>query len=361
MKMRENVPISELTTMRLGGNARYVIEVNEPNDIVEAVNFAKEQGLPTWVMGTGANTIGRDAGFDGIILLNRISGIFMKVDKDYIAPEELTFEKKQELGDEITLVGMSGEAWDDFVKVACELGYTGIEAMSMIPGTVGAAPVQNIGAYGQEIAEVIERVEAFDFREEKFVTLDKSEMQMGYRHTRFNVGEDAGRFMIISVAVKLKKGELRPPFYNSLQKYIDEHNVTDFSPINIRKMVMEIRSEKLPDPKFVASAGSFFKNVYVDQKGADEAEEKGIPVRRDVKGRGKLNSGWLIEQCGMKGAEMFGFKVSDKAALVLINEGAQSYADLAKARAKIVDAVQEKFGYILEQEPVEIPSKEDEK
>lgn len=354
MKIRENVPISELTTMRLGGDARYVVEAAEPSNIEEAVSFAKERDLPLWVMGGGANTIGRDGGFDGVILLNRIRGIFVKVGEDYVAPEDLTAMQKQNLGEEVTLVGMGGEVWDDFVKVASELGYTGIEAMSMIPGTVGAAPVQNIGAYGQDMAKVIESVEAFDFRASKLVEINKSEMQMGYRHTRFNFGEDAGRFVIISVTVKLKKGELKPPFYNSLQRYIDEHRVTDFSPMNIRKMVMEIRGDKLPDPLKVASAGSFFKNVYVDKAGADKAEKKGIPVWRDAEGKGKINSGWLIEQCGLKGAELFGFRVSDKAALVLINENAKSYADLAKARAKIIDAVQEKYGYTLEQEPVEI-------
>lgn len=361
MKMRENVPISELATMRLGGNARYVAEAMELEDITEAITFAKEHDLPFWIMGSGANTIGHDEGFNGVVILNRIRGIFVKIGDDYIALEDLTLEQKIKLGDEITLVGMGGEVWDDFVKAACELGYTGIETMSVIPGTVGAAPVQNIGAYGQEIAAVIESVEAFDLREEKFVTIDKTDMKMGYRCTRFNCGEDAGRFIIVSVTVRLKKGQLKPPFYNSLQRYIDEHNETDFSPINIRKMVMEIRREKLPDPDYVASAGSFFKNVYVDKVGADEAEAKGIPVRRDAEGRGKLNSGWLIEQCGLKGAEMFGFKVSDKAALVLINEKAKSYADLAKARAKIIGAVREKFGYTLEQEPVEIPSKGDKK
>lgn len=359
MNIRENVPISGLVTMRLGGSAKYVAEVTELDDIVKAIRFAKERDLPFWVMGSGANTIGRDAGFDGVVILNQIRGIFVKVGEDYIAQEDLTLEQKIELGDEIALVGMGGEVWDDFVKVACELGYTGIEAMSMISGTVGAAPVQNIGAYGQEIAKVIESVEAFDLREEKFVTLDRSEMRMGYRCTRFNCGEDAGRFLITSITVRLKRGEMEPPFYNSLQRYIDEHGETDFSPTNIRRMVSEIRSDKLPDPKYVASAGSFFKNVYVDKKGADEAEKKGIPVWRDTEGKGKINSGWLIEQCGLKGEEFYGFKVSDKAALVLINKNAKSYADLAKARAKIVDAVKEKFGYILEQEPVEIPSKED--
>ena len=361
MQIRENELISKLTTMRLGGRARYLIELTTSTDILEAVVFAQEKNLPIWIMGSGANTIGKDEGFDGIILLNKIRGISVLCGDEFTEVKNLAEHNRIELENEIVLKGMSGEGWDDFVKIACELGYSGIEAMSMIPGTLGAAPVQNIGAYGQDIASVIENVEAFDMRERKFITLDKSEMKMGYRHTRFNFGEDAGRFLITAVTVRLKKGEMKPPFYNSLQRYIDEHNETDFSPMNIRKMVTEIRSDKLPDPKYVASAGSFFKNIYVDKKGADEAEKKSIPVWRDAEGKGKINSGWLIEQCGLKGMEMFGFKVSDKAALVLINEKAKGYADLAKARARIVGAVKEKFGYVLEQEPVEISSEGDEK
>lgn len=125
----------------------------------------------------------------------------------------------------------------------------------MIPGTVGAAPVQNIGAYGQDLAQVVESVEAYDTKTSEIITLAPPQMNMGYRTTRFNTGEDAGRFFIISVAVKLRRGELTPPFYNSLQRYIDEHGVTDFSPMSIRKMVCEIRDKKLPDPDKVASAG----------------------------------------------------------------------------------------------------------
>ena len=330
--------ISGLTTMRLGGAARFVLEVESKDDVVEAFRFAEERGLPVWMMGGGANTLGHDEGFPGVVILNRLRGI----------------EIVREENGEMVLRGMGGEIWDDFVKFACERGYSGIEAMSMIPGTLGAAPVQNIGAYGQDIAQVIESVEAFDTQTGEFVTLGKDEMNMSYRHTRFNTGEDAGRFFIVAVTVKLKEGELEPPFYNSLQKYIDEHGETDFSPKNIRKMVSEIRSEKLPDPEKVASAGSFFKNVYVDKAGADAAEAQGIPLWRNEDGSGKINSGWLVEACGLKGKAMRGIRVSDKAALVLINESAKSYADLAAAREEIVGAVAEKFGLVLEQEPVEM-------
>lgn len=352
MEIRENVPISELTTMRLGGAARFVIEVSTPEEIPEVYAFARERNLPVWVMGGGANTIGHDAGFDGVILLNKISGIKADVDGkwkdlDKIVPEDL--------GEILTITAGAGEVWDDVVQMTSELGYSGIEAMSAIPGTVGAAPVQNIGAYGQDIAQVIESVQAYDTQEKKLVTLEKSEMNLGYRHTRFNYGEDAGRFIITYVTIKLKKDELKPPFYNSLQARIDLSHETNFAPANIRRLVMEIRSDKLPDPKFVASAGSFFKNVILDKLGADEAEARGIPVWRKADGSGKINSGWLIEQCGLKGAELYGFKVSDKAALVLINESTRTYADLAKARSEIVEKVRKKFGFTLEQEPVEIP------
>lgn len=352
MEMRENVPIAELTTMRLGGAARFVMEVSTPEEIPEVYAFARERNLPVWVMGGGANTIGHDAGFDGVILLNKISGIEAEVDGKW---KDLNKIAPEDLGETLTIAAGAGEVWDDVVRITSELGYSGIEAMSAIPGTVGAAPVQNIGAYGQDMAQVVENVQTYDLQTGKMVTLKKSEMDLGYRHTRFNFGEDAGRFIITQVTLKLKKGELKPPFYNSLQARIDLYHETNFAPANIRRLVMEIRSEKLPDPKFVASAGSFFKNVLLDKLGADEAEARGIPVWRNADGSGKINSGWLIEQCGLKGAELYGFKVSDKAALVLINENAETYADLAKARSEIVAKVRKKFGFTLEQEPVEIP------
>lgn len=352
MQIREHVPIASLTTMRLGGNARYVISAKTPEDVAKAYVFAKAHNLPVWVMGGGANTIGRDEGFPGVILLNEIKGIFVKQDDSFVTINKVSHTK---LGAELILRGMGGEVWDDFVKVACELGYSGIEALSMIPGTLGAAPVQNIGAYGQEISQVIMSVEAYDTKTSEVVVIETPDMNMSYRKSRFNHGEDAGRFMILSVTVKLRRGELSQPFYNSLERYIEKYHETNFSPNNIRRMICEIRADKLPDPKFVASAGSFFKNVFVDKNDVEEAEAKGIPVWRCTDGNGKINSGWLIEQCGLKGKEMFGFKVSDKAALVLINESAKSYHDLDQARQTIIDAVREKFGYTLGQEPVEMP------
>ncbi len=338
MKIRKNVKISELTTMRLGGAARFVIEVESPEEVKKAFDFARERSLPTFALGGGANTIGHDEGFDGVIILNRIKGI------------EVIDETDQNL----IIRGMGGEIWDDVVQFTSEKGWSGIEALTDIPGTLGAAPVQNIGAYGQDVAQVIEKVEAFDTETNQMATILPTEMGMGYRKTIFNHGPNAGRYFIVAVTLKLHKNRMTPPFYTSLQNYVDEHQVTDFSPMNIRLMVRKIRASKLPDPKSLASSGSFFKNVMLSDVEADTAEARGIQVYRGQNGKNQINSGWLIEQAGLKGQEFFGMRVSDKAALILINENAKSYADLARARQYIIDTVKEKFGFTLEQEPVEI-------
>ena len=340
MKIRENIPISTLTTMRLGGNARFVIDIENVDDIKEAYASAEDKNLPVYVLGKGANTIGHDEGFDGVILINKLRGI----------------EILKEEGDEILLKGMGGEVWDDFVDFACEKGYSGIEAMSAIPGTLGAAPVQNIGAYGQEAAQAIEEAEAFDSLLSEIHVIKKDDMKLEYRKSIFNSGEDAGRYFIVSVTVRLKRGELKPPFYTSLQRYVDEHNETDFSPKNIRRMIKKVRANKLPDPDVEASAGSFFKNIYLSDEEVEKAKKEGILVWREH-GKNLVNSGWLIEEAGLKGKVFHGMKVSDKAALILINESAKSYADLAAARAEIIKIIEDKFSYKLEQEPVEIPER----
>lgn len=339
MLIRENVPISTLTTMRLGGDARYVIEISELSDIPEAYKFAAEKKLPTFVLGGGANTIGRDDGFNGVILLNRLKGI----------------EVISETSDEVVVRAMGGENWDEFVGYVCERGYSGIECLSKIPGTVGAAPVQNIGAYGQDISQVLESVEVYDRETHELIVLGASELKMEYRSTIFNNGPLVSRYFIVAATFVLENEErLRPPFYNSLQKYIDEHNETDFSPANLRKMVSAIRAEKLPDPNVEASAGSFFKNIFVSDTESADATAKGLKVWEKSDGRKMINSGFLIEGAGLKGAKMHGFKVSEKAALILINESAKSYADLDAARSEIRKKVQEKYGFYLEQEPVEV-------
>ena len=335
MNIREDVPISTLTTMRLGGAARYVIDIDKVEDLSQAYAFAKEKNLPVYVLGSGSNIIGRDGGFNGVILVCKLTGMgILREEKDEV----------------VQLYSYSGELLDDFVTYGTEMGYSGMEALSAIPGTAGAAPVQNVGAYGQDISQSLVEVEVFDTKTGEIKTLPKDQLELSYRHSIFNHGELVGRYFITKVVVELHKGHLTPPFYNSLQAYIDEHSIIDFSPDSIRQCVRAVRESKLPDPELIASSGSFFKNVYLSPEEAAGAEAAGIPVWDG----GKVPSGWLIEHAGLKGQEFHGMRVSDKAALVLINESAKSYADLAAARAEIIKIVKDKFGFTLEQEPMEL-------
>ncbi len=332
MKILENIPLSTLTTMRLGGPARYVIEIDDPTEILEAYKFAESKNLPVFVLGGGANTIAKDAGFDGVILRFTKTGIILSA------------------GDRITV--FAGEPWDNVVAFACDKNFTGIEALSKIPGLTGAAPVQNIGAYGQEIADTLVSAEVYDSKDQAFKTLQKIDFGFSYRKSILNTVEK-GRYFVISITLELKKGEMSHPFYNSIEKYITEHHITDFSPKSIRQIVSTIRADKLPDPKKIPSAGSFFKNIYLTAEEAKKAEQKGYPVYHGHDGY-KINSGWLIDEAGFKGKLLHGIRVNEKASLVLINESANSYSDLAGARTEIINTIQEKFGYTLEQEPVEI-------
>lgn len=364
LKIEENVPIRNLVTMRIGGPARFVITVTSKEEIPEAYQFAKERNLPVCILGGGANTFAKDEGFDGVIILDRIMGI-SEVERPEIecSDGESSNGKSSEGGDIAYFKAYGGEQWDDLVTYVSERGYSGIEAMAGIPGTAGAAPVQNIGAYGQEVTQVIVSVDAYDTKTGEFVVIPASEMKMSYRKSIFNSGENVGRYFIYATTVRVKKGQLNPPFYRSLQAYVDEHHETDFSPLNIARMVKAVRNSKLPDPEKIASAGSFFKNVYLTDEEADEAEARGIQVWRNAKEVGPdspekrtnlVNSGWLLEEAGLKGKVFHGMKVSEKAALILINEDAKTYADLAAAREEIANIVFEKFGFRIEQEPDEI-------
>ncbi len=359
MRINENILISSLTTMRLGGPARYVIEIEKPDDIPKAYNFAHKNNLPVFILGYGANTIGHDEGFEGVIIINRMCGIELLSEgvaalegdpKMFCEAKILGREKSRQ--DPLHIKIMGGEYWDNVVAFACERGLTGIEALSKIPGLAGAAPVQNIGAYGQEIADTLVEIEVYDTATNTFKTLQKSDLHFSYRKSLLNTTEK-GRYFVISITLALKKGQMPRPFYNSIERYIAENNCTDFTPQGIREIVSKIRADKLPDPLTTPSAGSFFKNIYLNDEEARLAEQKGYPVYRGHDGN-KINSGWLIEQAGFKGALLHGIRVNDKAALVLINESAKSYQDLASARSEIVNKVYDKFGYRLEQEPEEI-------
>lgn len=363
MRVNENILISSLTTMRLGGPARYVLECETLQDVSDAYGFARQFNMPTFVLGYGANTIGHDEGFNGVIIINRMKGITELSSERVTDMEgfprssqarsaERTSREGNVRQDPLRIKVMGGEYWDNVVEYACRRGLTGIEALSKIPGLAGAAPVQNIGAYGQEISDTLVSIDVYDSATGTFKTLMRDELQFSYRKSLLNTTEK-NRYFVISVTLELAPGQMERPFYNSIEKYLTEHDLADTSPMGIRNIVSIIRADKLPDPLEKASAGSFFKNIYLDEAATEAAEAKGYPVYRGKDGN-KINSGWLIEKVGLKGKLLHGIRVSDKAALVLINESAKSYNDLAAARGKITSQVYDEFGYWLEQEPVEI-------
>lgn len=348
--------------MRLGGLAKYVIEIEQPSEIPQAYSFAAQNNLPLFILGYGANTIGHDEGFPGVIIINRMRGIsdITSSGQDSFSEDRklgrtpLSVSEEKESGHPSVIIKiMGGEYWDNVVAYTCDKNLTGIEALSKIPGLAAAAPVQNIGAYGQEIADVLTSVDVYDTVSGTFKTLTHSDLGFSYRKSILNTTE-RGRYFVISITLQLSTGQMPRPFYNSIEDYITKHHITDFSPQSIRDIVSTIRADKLPDPAQVASSGSFFKNIYLTSAEAEVAEDKGYPVHRGHDGN-KISSAWLIEQVGLKGQLLHGMRVSSTAPLVLINESAKSYSDLAKARGEIIGKVYDKFGYWLEQEPVEIP------
>lgn len=341
MDIHTAIPLRNYTTMRLGGPARFMVEIHTPADAQEIIQRAHEQNLPWFVLGGGSNVVARDDGFDGIVIRNRIPGF------DVINQSE---------GRTTIKIG-AGELWDDVVKRTVDMNLSGIEAMSAIPGTAGAAPVQNIGAYGQEIADTLVSLEAYDTQADAFITLQNDDCNFTYRSSIFREAQ-AGRYIITSITLGLYAQAPKPPFYAAVQTYLDEHTITIYTPQVIRDAVMNIRFIKLPNPAEHPNTGSFFKNAIIEQWQFDELQKRfegiDIPTYKMPDGSIKVPTGWLIEQAGYKGELLHGMRVHDKNCLVLINESASGYADLAAARDEIISTIRDDFRIQITQEPLEI-------
>jgi UDP-N-acetylmuramate dehydrogenase len=339
MDIHRNIPLKNYLTMRLGGNARFMTVAHTTEDIATICSKAHSQGLKIFILGGGSNSLASDAGFDGIVIRNAIKGVS-------ILAEDAS---------SMTIEFGAGEIWDKAVQFTVEHSLSGIEALSAIPGTVGAAPVQNIGAYGQELADTFVSLNAYDTEANQYITLTNEQCQFAYRHSIFR-GSASGRYVITSVTLKLYKAAPSPPFYKALQDYFDNHNTTIFTPTIVREAVTAIRSDKLPDPTDQPNTGSFFKNAIIEQWQRDELLKKypDMPSYDLGNKTFKIPTGWLIEQTGLKGSLLHGIRVHKKNALVLINETATSYEDLAAARSTIIGAVRDTFRITIEQEPLEI-------
>ncbi len=325
--------------MKLGGPAKYMAEARAVADVATICREAKSKNLPIFVIGDGSNLIGHDDGYNGVILRVRIPG----------------FEVIADDNDTISIKIGGGENWDEVVKRTVELKLSGIEAMSGIPGTAGATPVQNVGAYGQEIADTLVSVEAYDITNDKSVTLSNDDCGFSYRHSIFR-GVSTGRYVITSITLKLSKKPTEPPFYDSLQKYLDEMGVKTYGPSVIRDAVLTIRKSKIPDPKQFPCSGSFFKNAIVETWQLDDlrAIDPKIPLFAMGDGKYKIPAGYLLDKAGLKGKIFHGMRVYDKNALILINESANSYNNLVAARNEITGIVMGIFHIQLQQEPLEI-------
>jgi len=337
MDIHTNIPLKNYLTMKLGGNAHFMANASTPEDIAQLYKNAKSQNLSVVMLGGGSNLLTTDDGFDGLVIRNNLKGI----------------EILEDTASATTIKFAAGENWDAAVALIVDRGLTGVEALSSIPGTVGAAPVQNIGAYGQELADTFVSLEAYDSIDDRFVSLTLADCGFAYRHSIFR-GEFAGRYAITSVTLQLFKSAPQPPFYKALQDYFNANNISLFTPKIIRDAVSIIRADKLPDPTIKPNTGSFFKNAVVEKWHLDELlkDYPDMPHYDFGDKTYKVPTGWLIEQAGFKGKVLHGIRINEKNCLVLINESATSFANLAAARDEIIGSVRDQFRIAIQQEPL---------
>jgi UDP-N-acetylmuramate dehydrogenase len=344
MNIQTDVALRDYSTMRLGGSGKYLVEIHERAEIEEAVAWAVEHQVPPLMIGDGSNIVWRDEGFEGLLLVNKIMG----------------YQEFPEDDTNVYVTIGAGENWDSVVQRTVNANLTGIEALSLVPGTAGATPIQNVGAYGQEIAQTLVSVEAYDLHTRSFLTIPAADCAFGYRTSRFKTF-DRDRFMISSLTLHLMKQNPTPPFYRALGEYLaTRHHGKTYTPDDIRKAVIDIRTRKLPDPAKVANNGSFFANPIISSSLLVEIQNDfpDIPHWPTADPNAvKIPAAWLIEQAGFKDIhdEETGMATWKTQPLVLVNEHAKTTADLMKFKQQIVDAVASKFRITLEQEPEILP------
>ena len=339
-QIREDVLLAPFTTLGIGGPARYFAVATAEEHVAAAVAWARERGRRLFVLGGGSNLLVRDTGFDGLVLQMKIGGT-------------------ESCGEGCLSVG-AGESWDGFVDDAIGLGLAGVECLAGVPGSVGGTPVQNVGAYGQEVAETIESVRAFDRETMVWVEIDKAECRFRYRESLFNTDEP-GRYIVTRVRFQLRPGGEPNLRYADLQRrFVGTERPTL---AEVARTVREIRREKgmllvEGDPD-CRSAGSFFKNPVVNVEVLERValavgmEESKVPHWPAGEGRIKLPAAWLLEHAGfVKGYGDGLARISSRHTLALTNRGGATCADLERLQMEIVNSVRARFEITLEREPV---------
>ena len=337
MRTIESAPIGEYTTFRLGGRVRVLFHAESEADIMECAREAKRRNLPLVILGEGSNVIFKGDAVEVAVAKMELKG-FSVLSEDNASTS--------------IMVG-AGERWDDVVARTVDMGLAGIEAMSAIPGTAGATPVQNVGAYGQEIRDTLVSVRAYDTRADQFVALSNQNCKFGYRDSIFRSSEK-GRYIIASVVLRLSKGKPTIPKYPDLERHFAEKHISTPTVQEIREAVIAIRRAKLPDPKVTWNAGSFFKNPVLRTDDVEHLKRicPDVPTYPAEKGMTKVSAGWLIERAGLKGKDFGRIRVYERNALVLVNKGDATYSDLLTAQELITREIRERFGVALESEPV---------
>lgn len=332
MTIQKNISLKEYNTFHVEASAKYFCEVN---DLIELESlfaddrFRDEKKL---ILGGGSNIL-FTKDFNGIVIKNNIGGI------------EVISEDQESI---LIKVG-AGNDWDEFVEYTVSSGFNGLENLSLIPGTVGASPIQNIGAYGVEVKDVIETVNGFDLEDFKEKTFTNSECRFDYRDSIFK-SELKNKFMVTSVVFNLSKDGKVKSNYEAIKNYISEKNIREITPSEIRKAVIEIRKSKLPDPQEIGNAGSFFRNPVITKEKFESVKSK-YPDLRGYKVNDnsiKISAGWLIEKCGLKGKRSKDVEIYDKQALVIVNYGSASGIEIKNIAEEIRDIVLDEFNISLQ-------------
>ena len=339
MEIFENVPLGPLTTLGVGGNARFLAKASNPSEVDEAVAFSRSRNLKLFVLGGGSNIVVADRGWDGLVLQVAITGINQQAEKFHVG---------------------AGENWDDFVDHVVALNYAGVECLSGIPGTVGGTPIQNVGAYGQEVSETITSVQVFDLAQNRIQDLSRYDCRFSYRTSIFNTSE-RGRYVVLRVSYSLIPGGWPQLQYADLQKHFAGHEGMPTASA-VRDAVMKIRASKgmliTPGDPESHSAGSFFKNPVLSAAQHDHLIERArernlqVPSYPALEQQHKVSAAWLVEHSGFKkGYQRGNAAISSKHALAIINRGGATAAEIVGLKNEVQDQVEQTWGIRLEPEP----------
>lgn len=332
---QNHVDISHLNTMAAPSVAEYYLEVTSQEALVEAVKAAQTQSLLVHLLGGGSNVL-CPLFISGLVLRPLMRGVSAEV--------------KRESQQVLVTIG-AGENWHQLVEWSLAQGYYGLENLALIPGSVGAAPIQNIGAYGVELSDCLHSVKWFDLQQHCFKTYSKDECELGYRESIFK-HQLKGRAVITEIVVQLNLAAAPIIHYKPLAEYF-EHSATAVTPLAVFNAVCEQRNSKLPNPDDTPNSGSFFKNPVVSMQKltALQKEFPSIPFYPQPDNNAKIPAAWLIDQCGLKGSGVQGLVVHAKQALVLTNPNKLALKSILSASNEIANTVLQRFDLILEREP----------